>query len=354
MDSGKEENVEKSEEVISKMVSQMTRFLDICDDIFTEYQNNGHSRYSSINDDPIYKRFKKFSSFYKIAKSDDDVEEFFEMIKGSCQEMFTYIEEDKEVEGDWLNKRIPDWEIKSIEIKKGSKPVISLSNIYKRANTTSEALEAKLISKFKGMNKGEAAKMLNAIRKQHPVLDYSYKFYLYLLYLYRTAYPDCPGMTILNKRIKDMEIMLEITDEKTNSTAGSFKGIFDMATNFAKSAGVELPDNQNMPSEDQINKILGSIMGNEGVSSIIGNVAKKVQNSSNMEEAIGKAFGAISEPETINALKSTQKDLMGDEYKEGDVLPGEKGVNDFAKNMAKMMTQLGNNQNVPSGNSSSK
>lgn len=319
------------------VIPYISRFFDLCKEIMIEYQDR-IGGYRRLEDDPVYKRFKVFVGYFDIAREENELDEFIDVITKSFALVKLYIQEDKELKGDWLEKHAPEWKLTSMmNSKKKVKPIVMISSIYSKAYSVSIKLEEMLKSRLEGMDKDQQKRMLDALRKEFPGIDYYYNFYLYLLYIYQNLLP-AKDRQCVDERVKDLENLLGL---KTNSGSSGINtnGILGLVSNLAKSAGYEIPQ-EKMPSENDFNNMLGSITNNQKLTGIFSQVVKGMRGAKNIEEVISGATSQLVNKDTMAAIKESCKDVSGKDINIDDSMPGEEQISQFAKSLANMTSTV--------------
>ena len=312
-----------------------TKFVNLLTEIL-----DGYKSYKNSASDQVNKRFATFKGFYESAKADDDLDEFLALIYKTYLEVKLSIREDKEVKGDWLGKELPPLKLNIQVDKKQQPPIVMLSSIYNRANELREYREKQVqtaLAAKTGMNKSDMDSMIDALRKEYPDLDYIYKFYLYLLYLYKLVVKDEKDLGTITERITTLEIMLDIKDG-TASNIGSSTGILEIASKFAKQAGFDIPTDK-IPT-DKLNKTFDNLLNSKALSGMFGKVASNMKGQS-FEKAIGGAMETLATPESINAIKESHKEFLGDDYdpaKEPEMDTA--ALSNFAKGFVKLTSDI--------------
>lgn len=333
------EKVLTEEEIKKKkyedFVPYFTKFINLLSEII-----EGYKEVKSVESDQVNKRFTAFKGFYEIAKADDDVDDFWNMIYRSYLDVKISIREDKEVKGEWLGKELPNLKL-DISVKKGKQPpIIMLTSIYNRADELREYREKQINVGLatKISDKSEIESMIDTVRKEFPDLDYVYKFYLYLLYLYRLVLKEKSDLNTIEERINTLEIMLDIKDGSSKGGLSANSGILNIATKFAKQAGFEIPTDK-LPTE-KLEKTFDNILNSKALSNMFGNVAKNMKGQS-FEKAIGGAMETLAKPESINAIKESHKEMMGDTYNpENEPEVDTAAISNFAKGFAKLTSDM--------------
>lgn len=343
-----EEEIKKKK--YEEFVPYFTKFINLLGEII-----EGYKEVKSVESDQVNKRFTAFKGFYEIAKADDDVDDFWNMIYRSYLDVKISIREDKEVKGEWLGKELPNLKL-DISVKKGKQPpIIMLTSIYNRANELREYREKQInVGLATKIDKSEIEGMIDTLRKEFPDLDYVYKFYLYLLYLYRLVLKEKSDLNTIEERINTLEIMLDIKDGSNGSGLSANSGILSIATKFAKQAGFDIPTDK-IPTE-KLEKTFDNILNSKALTNMFGNVAKNMKGQS-FEKAIGGAMETLAKPESINAIKESHKEMMGDTYNpENEPEVDTAAISTFAKGFAKItsdMAKLAPKKETSSSSSSS-
>lgn len=70
-------------------------------------------------------------------------------------------------------------------------------------------------------------------------------------------------------------------------------GLMSTMTGLAKQMGVDVPEDQKMPSGDELSKIMGNMMNNPQTKNLLGNVMKEMKDCNNIGDIAGKLMGAL-------------------------------------------------------------
>ena len=184
---------------------------------------------------------------------------------------------------------------------------ILLSTIYNEACDIRVRAEEKLV----GLSDDEYQKCQEIIYPEI-ILLHLYRIFVYIL----EQKPNSPDLTKLKTCLRDLEIELKITTPTTsvssstpsNSTEnnlGGLGGLLNMATQFMQKIGMNVEGIQ-MPSENDINSVIGNIFNNPQVVQTVGDLARDA--TTNPEQIIPKllnGFGIDNNNQLLKTIGNT-------------------------------------------------
>ena len=115
------------------------------------------------------------------------------------------------------------------------------------------------------------------------------KFILALYRIFREIPESENEKTKLQTHVENLETEAGIRSKKDDGLSG----VFDMASNFAEQlTGKKLPKDQ-MPGQQDIGKMMNSLINDPKTKSMLGNVMQQFQNTENIGEMATKLVGAL-------------------------------------------------------------
>jgi len=141
---------------------------------------------------------------------------------------------------------------------------------------------------------------------------------LFLLYLYQLFYEvaeEKDEKEKLSTYVNSLEKDTGVKSKNSSSNNDPLSGILGTMTDLMGQMGVKLPEGQKMPSQDDLGKMLGSMMNNPQTKSMLGNVMQEMKECKSIGDVVNKLvgnLGAVSKPE------NTQSEISDDNF-EGDV-----------------------------------
>jgi hypothetical protein len=94
--------------------------------------------------------------------------------------------------------------------------------------------------------------------------------------------------------------------------------------------GVKLPEGQKMPSQDELGKMLGSVMNNPQTKSMLGNVMQEMKECKSIGDVVNKLVGNLGAVNPENLQSGLQDTQEGSNYDNGENMDG--GDDEFLDN----------------------
>lgn len=99
-----------------------------------------------------------------------------------------------------------------------------------------------------------------------------------------------------------------------NGGSNPLDGLMETMSGMAKQMGIPIPEGQNLPSGNELSKIMGQMVNNPQTKSLIGNVMKEMKDCDNIGDMAGKLVGALgagSNPELKSMVENVGKAVDG-------------------------------------------
>ena len=81
--------------------------------------------------------------------------------------------------------------------------------------------------------------------------------------------------------------------------------IFKLATDIMGKMGMEVPENIPIPNDSDIENVITSVMGHEGLQTIFGNVINSANQGTDVTSTLSSVLSNITNEETVNTLRET-------------------------------------------------
>lgn len=145
---------------------------------------------------------------------------------------------------------------------------------------------------------------------------------LFLLYLYRIFYEIVDIKTEKEQLLQHVTELEKVTGTKSKSKNNDpLSGILGTVTDLMGQMGVKLPQGQKIPSQDELGKMLGTVMNNPQTKSLLGNVMQEMKDCKSLGDVVSKLVGNLgsagmdtSVQQAVSSIQSSSNDCKEDEF----------------------------------------
>lgn len=243
----------------------------------------------SSNKNPVLTRLEKYIKTYDRTKPEEHIWYFKKIYESNCPAILRGPEKDNWLKTGNIIIQFGEDVGRSTDIK------IHLSIIY-----------------------GTACKLQSDTKKSLaglPNLDESEELMypnLFLLHLYRIFY-EIAETKGEKEQISSYINSLEKSTGNKNTKKESndpLNGILGTVTDLMGQMGMKLPEGQKLPSQDDLGKMLGSVMNNPQTKSLLGNMMQEMKECKNLGDVVNKLVNNLGSVGVDPATQQTLKDNL--------------------------------------------
>jgi hypothetical protein len=178
----------------------------------------------------------------------------------------------------------------------------------------------------------EIQNLLKGLPGSDQAEEFSYPS-LFLLHLYQLFYEVAEEKDEKEKLATFISVLEKETHSQSktkNNNSDPLSGIMGTMADLMGQMGVKLPEGQKMPSQDELGKMLGSVMNNPQTKSMLGNVMQEMKECKSIGDVVNKLVGNLGAVNPENLQSGLQDTQEGSNYDNGENMDG--GDDEFLDN----------------------
>lgn len=137
-----------------------------------------------------------------------------------------------------------------------------------------------------------------------PEIHYPDVLLLKMYQVLRVVAKEPAHIKMLDQRVKHFKQKLGLSDN-TPKTAGGQGGFMNMAMSALKSMGMPVPDNANIPDDNQIGQIMKSFIDNDATKNLFNGLLQDFQGSDDIKGTLAKIVQRVEDPQIGEAIERT-------------------------------------------------
>ena len=143
---------------------------------------------------------------------------------------------------------------------------------------------------------------------------------LFLLHLYQLFYEVAEEKDEKEKLATFIAVLEKETHSKSSNKNSSdpLSGIMGTMADLMGQMGVKLPEGQKMPSQDELGKMLGTVMNNPQAKSMLGNVMQEMKECKSIGDVVNKLVGNLGSINPENLQSGLQSGLQSNTQESSD------------------------------------